>query len=66
MVSQAASVNKPLIVITFNYRLNIFAFNSGKGEKNLALCDQRLAIEWVSKNISNFGGDPVSFALSLD
>lgn len=60
MVSQATSVGKPMIVVTFNYRLNIFAFNCGEGAKNLALQDQRLALEWVSKNIVKFGGDPVS------
>ena len=62
MVSQAVGANKPLIVVTLNYRLNIFAFNHGGETKNLALSDQRLALEWVSRNIGKFGGDPVSFA----
>jgi carboxylesterase type B len=44
--------------VTFNYRLNIFGFGDGT-EKNLALKDQRLAIDWVIKHIAGFGGDKV-------
>ncbi|KAK7419282.1 hypothetical protein QQX98_003434 [Neonectria punicea] len=47
-----------MIMVTFNYRLNIFAFGDGRGEINLALQDQRLALEWVQRNIASFGGDP--------
>ncbi|KAJ9134335.1 Carboxylic ester hydrolase [Pleurostoma richardsiae] len=57
LVAHAAGINKPLIVVTFNYRLNIFAFGDGTGQCNLALRDQRVALEWVSKNIASFGGD---------
>jgi carboxylesterase type B len=46
------------MIVTFNYRLNIFGFGDGS-EKNLALKDQRLAIEWVVKHIGGFGGDKV-------
>lgn len=49
---------KPFIFVSINYRLNIFSFGDGK-EKNLALKDQRLGIDWVRKNIAAFGGDPV-------
>jgi hypothetical protein len=48
-----------MLFVSINYRLNIFSFGDGK-EKNLALKDQRLGIEWVRKNIASFGGDPVS------
>lgn len=48
----------PIIIVTFNYRLNILGFGDGR-EKNLALKDQRLAIEWVTKHIAGFGGDKV-------
>jgi hypothetical protein len=58
-VAESATLQKPAIVVTFNYRLNMFAFGDGKGERNLALKDQRLAIEWVYKHIGKFGGDPV-------
>lgn len=48
-----------MVFVSINYRLNIFSFGDGK-EKNLALKDQRLGIDWVRKNIASFGGDPVS------
>lgn len=42
-----------------SYRLGIFGFSgSPAGTQNVALLDQRLAIEWVRDNIANFGGDP--------
>lgn len=50
---------QPMIVVFVNYRLNIFGFGDGNSSKNLALKDQRLAIEWVVKHIGGFGGDPV-------
>ncbi|KAF2145694.1 uncharacterized protein K452DRAFT_349159 [Aplosporella prunicola CBS 121167] len=49
---------RPIIVVSVQYRLNMFAFGDGKGSRNLALKDQRLAIEWVRKHIGGFGGDP--------
>jgi carboxylesterase type B len=49
-----------MIVVTFNYRLNVFAFGDGQSHVNLALKDQRLLIEWAVANIEDFRGDPVS------
>ncbi|KAF7350908.1 Alpha/beta-hydrolase [Mycena sanguinolenta] len=48
------------IVVTINYRLNIFGFPNARGltEQNLGILDQRVALEWVRDNIVNFGGDP--------
>lgn len=48
------------IVVTINYRLNIFGFPNAEGlsEQNLGLLDQRAALEWVRDNIASFGGDP--------
>ncbi|KAF4469114.1 carotenoid oxygenase [Fusarium albosuccineum] len=63
-VAHSVDAAKPIIIVTFNYRLNIFAFGYGSGEKNLALQDQRIALEWVSKNISEFGGDPKQITLA--
>ncbi|KAK4861826.1 hypothetical protein LT330_003861 [Penicillium expansum] len=54
--------NDNLIVVTFNYRLNVFGFPNAPdidpSKQNLGLLDQRLAIEWVHGNIASFGGDP--------
>ncbi|KAI5361170.1 Putative carboxylesterase, type B, carboxylesterase type B, carboxylesterase type B, active [Septoria linicola] len=48
------------IVVSFNYRVNVFGFPGAEGldDQNVGLLDQRLAVEWVQKNIAQFGGDP--------
>jgi cholinesterase len=41
-----------------SYRLSILGFpGDPSGPNNLALLDQRLAVEWVRDNIEKFGGD---------
>ncbi|KAJ4348810.1 uncharacterized protein N0V89_010188 [Didymosphaeria variabile] len=48
-----------IIVVSANYRLNVFGFpGAPDADTNLGLRDQRLAVEWLQKNIKNFGGDP--------
>ncbi|KAF5565093.1 cocaine esterase [Fusarium napiforme] len=51
-----------LVVVTVNYRTNIFGFpetyDLPKGQWNLGFLDQRLALSWVQDNIAAFGGDP--------
>ncbi|KAJ4258047.1 hypothetical protein NW762_008187 [Fusarium torreyae] len=48
-----------IIVVTVNYRLNIFGFPGAPGQtQNLGLRDQRAAVEWIHDNIREFGGDP--------
>ncbi|KAI1801124.1 alpha/beta-hydrolase [Daldinia bambusicola] len=52
-----------LIVVEIQYRLGAFGFLSSAevkehGQVNAGLLDQRLALEWVQKHISQFGGDP--------
>ncbi|KAK1777141.1 Alpha/Beta hydrolase protein [Copromyces sp. CBS 386.78] len=58
---------KDHIVVTFNYRLNIFGFPNARGipqnEQNVGLLDQRLAVEWIRDNIAAFGGDPSRITL---
>lgn len=58
---------KGIVVVTVNYRLNIFGFFSHpelsaeasyKASGNYGLLDQQAALVWVKKNISSFGGDP--------
>lgn len=63
------------IIVMPSYRLNCFGFlasrelaeeagRNGEGEGgNLGFWDQRLALEWVWKNIVLFGGDPGMIAV---
>ncbi|KAF2739208.1 alpha/beta-hydrolase [Polyplosphaeria fusca] len=46
-----------VVMVTINYRLNIFGYPGHPGAANLGLLDQRLAVEWVRDNIAAFGGD---------
>lgn len=42
-----------------SYRLNIFGFSGAPDlPQNVGLLDQRMAVEWVYRNIKAFGGDP--------
>ncbi|KAJ5894813.1 hypothetical protein N7495_006504 [Penicillium taxi] len=63
LVADSIRAGKPVIFVSVNYRLNIFSFGDGK-EKNLALKDQQLGIDWVRKNIASFGGDPKNITLA--
>ncbi|CAE6459065.1 unnamed protein product [Rhizoctonia solani] len=59
----AFRLGKPVVYLAMNYRLGIYGFPPGQqsedaGALNLGLRDQRLALEWVNKNIELFGGDP--------
>lgn len=60
-------VKEGIVVVTTNYRLNIFGFfahpelsaeASYKASGNYGLLDQNAALKWVNKNIAAFGGDP--------
>jgi carboxylesterase type B len=61
------------VFVAVGYRLNVFGFLAGDALReetggqevgNYGLWDQRLAMEWVYKNISAFGGDPENITLS--
>ncbi|KAH0582593.1 hypothetical protein H2248_010522 [Termitomyces sp. 'cryptogamus'] len=52
-----------IVAVSMAYRLNIFGFLGGAtvasdGDLNTGLLDQRTALEWVQRHISQFGGDP--------
>ncbi len=56
-----------LVVVTFNYRLDILGFlahplltaeSAEHSSGNYGLLDQVAALEWVRRNIDQFGGDP--------
>jgi len=63
---------KGVVVVSMNYRLNIFGFlahpglakeTGGTGSGNYGLLDQVAALEWVHKNIKAFGGDPTNVTI---
>ncbi|KAJ4502550.1 hypothetical protein HRR83_009263 [Exophiala dermatitidis] len=51
-----------LIIVSLNYRTNVFGFPLSPElpltQRNLGLLDQRLALDWIQRNIQAFGGDP--------
>lgn len=54
-----------IVVVTVNYRLNVFGFPGAPGQiQNLGLRDQRAAVEWVRDNIRHFGGNPSKITLA--
>lgn len=57
IVQRSVEMDQPVIFVSFNYRLNAFGFSGGKeiedaGVTNLGLKDQRMAMQWVQKHIS--------------
>jgi acetylcholinesterase/cholinesterase len=56
----ALSAYGRVIVVTINYRLNVFGnlyADTFDADGNQGLWDQKLALEWIQKNIWLFGGD---------
>ncbi|HEY2008863.1 MAG TPA: carboxylesterase family protein [Rhizomicrobium sp.] len=54
-----------LVIVTFNYRLNLFGFMAhpaldaeGHPGGNYGIMDMQAALHWVQRNIAAFGGDP--------
>src|SRR5688572_17590368 len=63
----ASMAKKGIVVVTVNYRLNIFGFFAHpelskeatyKASGNYGLLDQHAGLLWVQKNIAAFGGNP--------
>jgi para-nitrobenzyl esterase len=68
-----AMAGKGIVVVTCNYRLNIFGFLAHpelsaeapyKASGNYGMLDQSAALKWVRKNIEAFGGDPTKITLA--
>ena len=60
------SVVGDVVVVTTNYRLNVFGFLTSMSDKspgNYGLWDQKMAIQWVHDNIESFGGNPNSVTI---
>ncbi len=65
---RALAESRDVVVVTTNYRLNVFGFFSHPAlaaedpdypySGNQALLDQRASLQWVRDNIAAFGGDP--------
>ena len=56
-----------IILVSIEYRLGVLGFinfssvpggENYKSSNNLGLLDQNCALQWIQKNIHNFGGDP--------
>jgi para-nitrobenzyl esterase len=63
---------KGVVVVTMNYRLGAFGFLSHPGltresphnaSGNYGLLDQVAALDWVRRNITTFGGNPVNVTI---
>ncbi|KIW70213.1 hypothetical protein PV04_02505 [Phialophora macrospora] len=56
------AAHEDVIVVVVNYRTNVFGFPGSPQipitQNNPGWLDQRLALEWVQRNIAAFGGDP--------
>ncbi|XP_026753865.1 juvenile hormone esterase-like isoform X1 [Galleria mellonella] len=59
-------VRQGVILVTFNYRLEVLGFLSLETEEipgNAGMKDQVAALRWVKNNIKNFGGDPENITI---
>ncbi|KAE9379793.1 alpha/beta-hydrolase [Stipitochalara longipes BDJ] len=59
IASSLQNGSEGVVFVAMNYRLGLFGWLSGSDNvtANAGLLDQRLALEWVQKNIHHFGGD---------
>ena len=61
-----------VVVVTVNYRLNVFGFlahpeltkEQPDAPANFGNLDQRAGLEWVIRNIAEFGGDPENITIA--
>nr|VWO95946.1 Carboxylic ester hydrolase (EC [Ganoderma boninense] len=68
IVKRSIKLKEPVIYVSMNYRVSAFGFLASQevkdaGVGNLGLQDQRLALRWVQKYISAFGGDPTKVTI---
>ncbi|KAH8079814.1 Alpha/Beta hydrolase protein [Cristinia sonorae] len=68
IVKRSIDLKEPVVYVSMNYRVSAFGFLGSKevkaaGVGNLGLQDQRLALRWVQKYITAFGGDPTKVTI---
>ncbi|KAF8187865.1 Alpha/Beta hydrolase protein [Mycena galopus ATCC 62051] len=68
LVRRSVATGKPIIYITFNYRVGVFGF-LGSGQApldalNVGIQDQRDALRWIQDNAHAFGGDGSRITIS--
>ncbi|RPD56081.1 carotenoid ester lipase precursor [Lentinus tigrinus ALCF2SS1-7] len=68
IVKRSIELDEPVVYVSMNYRVSAYGFLASKevkdaGVGNLGLQDQRLALRWVQKYISAFGGDPAKVTI---
>lgn len=59
-------IDKDVVLVTINYRLGPWGFSNFDLKRytgNMILKDQQLALEWVHRNIRQFGGDQNSITV---
>ncbi|OXA39148.1 Carboxylesterase 5A [Folsomia candida] len=61
MFAGTGLLDRDIILVSINYRLNAFGFftlDINESPGNLGLLDQLWALSWVKRNIQHFGGNP--------
>ncbi|CAB03272.2 Carboxylic ester hydrolase [Caenorhabditis elegans] len=60
LINNFVGQGRNIVVVTFNYRLGLFSFgqfNGDRGDKNFGLYDMIESVNWVRREIENFGGN---------
>ncbi|KAH9475407.1 putative secreted lipase [Psilocybe cubensis] len=68
IVKKSQDLGQPIIYVSMNYKLTGIDFLASKEAKkagvgNLGLQDQREALRWIQKCITQFGGDPTKVSI---
>lgn len=75
LVQKSMQIGKPVILVTFNFRIGLFGFaaspmiredNKSAGEEgvgNYGLRDQRKAMKWLHHYVAEFGGNPADITV---
>ncbi|KAL0571661.1 hypothetical protein V5O48_010301 [Marasmius crinis-equi] len=62
LLLRSVAINRPMICVSINYRLNTFGFLASsiipKSDLNAGLLDQIEALRFLQLNLAAFGGDP--------